>query len=82
MFSAASRGSATAQLYRIFISYIAKYYGTPSGEAFEIIAKSIQKWCRIDEKTSLERWRCRNEVVGGRPHAPGPTGEIQGLYFG
>ena len=56
-FSAASRGSAIAQLYNHFINYAAKYHRTPSGKALEIIAKSIQKRRRINETTSLERWR-------------------------
>ena len=81
IFSAASRGSATAQLYRNSINYIVKYHRTPSGEAFEIIAKSIPKRRRINEKTSLERRRRRNVIFGKRPHAPEPTGQIQGLYL-
>ena len=48
---------------------------TPSGKAFETIAKSIQKRCRINETTSLERWRRRNAIFfwGGRkPWYPRP----------
>ena len=29
-----------------------------------------------------KRWQRRNAMLEGRPHAPGATGQIQGLYFG
>ena len=80
LFSAASRGSATAQLNRIFINYIAKHNRTPSGEAFEIIAKSILKRCRINKKRPSNDAGAVNAILGGV--AARPRNHDSGLYFG
>ena len=79
--SAGSRGSDNAQLYRSSINYIANWHQTLIVEAFESIAKSIPKRRRIDEQTSLKRWRRRNAICWGLSQAPEPTAEIQGFYF-
>ena len=69
MFSAASRGSAAAQLQKHFINHIAKYHRTPSGNSFEIIAKSIQKRRRI--KGGAESMAAPKLDFGGLAASPG-----------
>ena len=58
-------------------NYTTRYHRKPSGETFETIAISIQKRCRMYEKTSLERWRRRNTIFwGGRmPWNPRPDSD-------
>ena len=95
IFSAASRGSATALFglsrsvrlqsaswcRRVTVGIVAKI--TPSIQRKRLHPnhpKSTEKRSRIDEKTPLERYRRRNANLGGRPHALGSTGEICGVH--
>ena len=79
--SAASRDSATAQVYRHFLfllqnttEHLADKSSKPSPNRSPKSAESVNK-------TSLERWRRRNAIFWDRPQAPGTHDPIYGLHF-
>ena len=62
--------------------HVAENPSQPSPNRSNNGAESMNQRCRIDEKTSLERWRRRNVILWGRPQGPWSTGPIHGLHFG
>ena len=81
IFSAASRGSATAQVNRhlLFVSqnitdHLAEKSSKSSPNRFQNSAESIE-----NVLGTMAAPKCD---LGGRPQALEPTGPIQGLYFG